>query len=161
MHLQPQILSMSEKKLAGKRLVMSLAANQTYKLWKSFMPLPNAIKNKLNNDFISMQLFPLSFDFSFANPDAEFEKWAAVEVSDFENTDDNMESYMLKGGLYAVFSYKGLSNDSNIFRYIFVSCLPQSGYTLDNRPHFEILSDKYKTNDPDSEEEIWIPIKPQ
>jgi len=30
---------------------------------------------------------------------------------------------------------------------------------LDDRPHFEVLGDKYKNADPDSEEEIWIPIR--
>jgi predicted transcriptional regulator YdeE len=30
---------------------------------------------------------------------------------------------------------------------------------IDNRPHFEVLGDKYKNNDPSSEEEIWIPIR--
>ena len=34
-------------------------------------------------------------------------------------------------------------------------------YTLDDRPHFEILGEKYKNQDPDSEEELWIPIKPK
>lgn len=37
--------------------------------------------------------------------------------------------------------------------------LPASDYNLDNRPHFEVLGEKYKNNDPTSEEEIWIPIK--
>lgn len=27
------------------------------------------------------------------------------------------------------------------------------------QPHFEVLGEKYKDNDPTSEEEIWIPIK--
>lgn len=161
MQLQPHILSIVEKKLAGKRLIMSLANNQTFKLWQSFMPLRNTIKNKLNNELISMQIYPASFDFSFANPEAEFEKWATVEVMDFANLAENMETYIMPGGLYAVFNYKGLSNDSNIFRYIYGSWLPKSAYTLDNRPHFEILGDKYKNNDPDSEEEIWIPLKPK
>jgi AraC family transcriptional regulator len=31
---------------------------------------------------------------------------------------------------------------------------------LDQRPHVEVMGEKYKNNDPDSEEEIWIPIKP-
>jgi AraC family transcriptional regulator len=35
--------------------------------------------------------------------------------------------------------------------------LPGSEYFLDNRPHFEVLGDKYKNNDPTSEEEIWKP----
>jgi AraC family transcriptional regulator len=37
--------------------------------------------------------------------------------------------------------------------------LPNLGYTLDDRAHFEVLGEKYKNNDPLSEEEIWIPIK--
>jgi AraC family transcriptional regulator len=37
--------------------------------------------------------------------------------------------------------------------------LPNSNYHLDDRPHFEILGEKYKNADPGSEEEIWIPIK--
>jgi AraC family transcriptional regulator len=64
-------------------------------------------------------------------------------------------------GLYAVFNYKGSNMDHSIFEYIFRSWLPDSEYYLDNRPHFEVLGDKYKNNDPSSEEEIWIPIKPK
>jgi AraC family transcriptional regulator len=67
----------------------------------------------------------------------------------------------LPSGLYAVFDYKGSSNDQSIFLYIFGSWLPNSGYNLDDRPHFEVLGNKYKNNDPTSEEEIWIPIKPR
>jgi AraC family transcriptional regulator len=39
--------------------------------------------------------------------------------------------------------------------------LPNSAYALDDRPHFEALGEQYKNNDPNSEEEIWIPIKPK
>ena len=70
-----------------------------------------------------------------------------------------MESFLLKKGLYAVFNYKGLSSDNSIFQYIFSKWIPESNYLLDDRPHFEILGVKYKNNDPNSEEEIWIPIK--
>ncbi|MEP1984886.1 MAG: GyrI-like domain-containing protein, partial [Maribacter dokdonensis] len=37
--------------------------------------------------------------------------------------------------------------------------IPNSEYQLDGRPHFEVLGAKYKNNDPNSEEEVWIPIK--
>jgi AraC family transcriptional regulator len=71
-----------------------------------------------------------------------------------------MEPYLLPEGLYAVFNYKGAaSQGANMFRYIFGTWLPASDYLLDNRPHFEILGEKYKNEDPESEEEIWIPIK--
>ena len=71
----------------------------------------------------------------------------------------HMQTLILEEGTYAVFDYKGSGNDNRIFEYIFGTWLPQSEYELDKRPHFEVLGEKYKNNDPDSEEEIWIPIK--
>lgn len=152
--MQPEIKNLSEKKLIGKRLEMSFTENRTPELWRSFMPRRNEINHKLNNDLISMQIYESGF-----SPNAIFEKWAAVEVSSFENIPDEMESFTLQEGLYVVFFYKGLSTDNSIFQYIFGEWLPNSEYELDYRPHFEILGEKYKNNDLNSEEEIWIPIK--
>jgi AraC family transcriptional regulator len=71
-----------------------------------------------------------------------------------------MESFELPGGLYAVFLYRGDARSASVFfQYIFGTWLPNSGYEPDDRPHFEVLGEKYKNNDPDSEEQIWIPIK--
>jgi AraC family transcriptional regulator len=107
-----------------------------------------------------MQVYDASFDFKNFNPAAPFEKWAAVEVADFETIPDGMEAYTLRGGLYAVFLYKGSSRDfAKPFQYIFGTWLPGSDYSLDNREHFELLGAKYKNNDPASEEEIWIPVR--
>ena len=72
-----------------------------------------------------------------------------------------LETFVLPEGQYAVFQYKGLSSDNSIFQYIFGTWLPGSDYVLDDRPHFEVLGDKYKNNDPASEEEIWVPIQPK
>jgi AraC family transcriptional regulator len=96
--------------------------------------------------------------FANFNPTKEFEKWAAVEVIDFENIPQELEKFVLKAGLYAVFYYKGLNSDNTIYEYIFRKWLPESSYVLDDRPHFEVLGPKYKNNDENSEEEIWIPV---
>lgn len=158
--MSPRIENLTEKKLIGKRLTMSLANNRTGELWQSFMPKRSEISNNVSNDMISMQVYkPMHFaDFK---PTNEFEKWATVEVTNFESVPTDMETFLLAGGLYAVFDYKGSSNDPSIFQFIFGTWLPSSEYFLDDRPHFEILGDKYKNNDPTSEEEIWIPIKPK
>lgn len=67
---------------------------------------------------------------------------------------------VVEEGLYAVFNHVGdASKAREIFGYIFGVWLPNSEYEFDNRPQFEILGEKYKSNSPDSEEEIWIPIK--
>ena len=156
--MKPRIETSTEKKLVGQRLTMSFADYKPGELWGNFMPRRREISNHLTNDLISMTIYnPTHFaDF---HPTNEFEKWAAVEVTNFDQVPDNMETFTLPGGLYTVFDYKGLNTDDSIFQYIFGTWLPNSHYDLDDRPHFEVLGEKYRNNDSTSEEEIWIPIK--
>lgn len=156
-NIEPRIVTLSEKKLVGKRLTMTLANNKTPQLWQSFMPRRKEIQNSVSKDLYALRLYddPLDVgDFT-----KEFEKWAAVEVTNFDTIPDGMEAYTLQGGLYAVFDYKGLNTDTRIFHYIFGTWLPNSDYSLDHRVHFEVLGEKYKNGDPDSEEEIWVPVR--
>jgi AraC family transcriptional regulator len=158
--MTPRIATIPEKKLVGKRVRMTLSANRTSELWQSFMPRRKEIRNKLNTDLISAEVYDPDLDFKDFDLTTEFEKWAAVEVSALEDVPENMETLTLTGGLYAVFLYKGAANEfESTFRYIFGTWLPASEYSLDNRPHFEIMGENYKGNDPTSEEEIWIPVK--
>ncbi len=156
--MKPNIIQLEGKKLIGHKLTMSVENNLTAALWGKFMPRRNEIKNRVGTDFISMQIYPKAYHMNFI-PEREFQKWAAVEVSDFDNVPANMESFILTGGTYAVFDYKGSSSDPTIFQYIYNHWLPNSKYELDDRPHFEVLGKNYKNNDPNSEEEIWIPTK--
>jgi AraC family transcriptional regulator len=143
------------------RMAMSFSDNKTGMLWKSFMIRRKEIKNNIGTSLYSMQLYGPRF-FSNFNTKTEFEKWAAAEVTDFESVPDQMETFALEGGLYAVFLYHGAASDAAAtFRYILGKWLPASDYDLDNRPHFEILGGKYKNESHDSEEELWIPIKPK
>lgn len=156
--MTPKIINSEEKKMIGMRMSMNFANYQVAELWKNFMPKCNEINNRISKDLISLAVYQ-KHHFSEFNMGNEFEKWAAVEVRNFENIPQGMEALMLPAGLYAIFDYKGLSSDNAIFQYIYGTWLPSSEYELDNRPHFEVLGEKYKNNDPSSEEEIWIPIK--
>ncbi len=155
--MEPQIIKLQEKKLVGMHLPMSIADNKTFKLWSTFKSRVHEIGNRCSSDFISMQLYE-PFYFTNFNPSTPFIKWAAVEVSNCDKIPNDLECFTLEGGTYAVFFYKGSSADTSIFQYIFGEWLPNSGYQLGDRPHFEVLGSKYKNNDPTSEEEIWIPI---
>ena len=137
---------------------MSFADYKVGELWSNFIPRRKDITNNLTNELISMSVYKPTH-FADFKPTNKFDKWATIEVENFDNVPDEMETFTLTGGLYAVFDYKGLNTDNSIFQYILETWLPNSGYVLDNRPHFEVLGDKYKNNDPTSEEEIWIPIK--
>lgn len=156
----PILRHLAQKKLIGKKLEMSYVKNRTGELWRSFMPRRKEITNNIGSELYSMQIYNGIFDFQNFNPNDNFTKWAAVEVTDFEKIPENMESYTLKGGLYAVFTHKGSSLDfQRTFQYIFGVWLPNSDYKIDDREHFELLGEKYKNESPDSEEEVWIPIK--
>ena len=154
--MQPQFVTIEQKKLLGICLEMSLAENRTIELWRGFVPRLKEIETRIGNNLYSLQIYDEDY-FQQFNPNREFEKWALAEVKNFSLIPDEMEPFELPGGLYAVFQHKGMGIE--IFQYIFSDWLPISGYSLDNRPHFEILGEKYKQGNPDSEEEIWIPVK--
>jgi len=157
--MTPTFHTIAPKMLVGKRLTMSFIHNKTHQLWSGFMPLRNTIANVVGSDRYSLQIYPINY-FQAFNPAAEFEKWAAAEVTSFDEIPAGMETLTLPGGLYAIFMYKGNpANGATVFKEIFTQWLPQSGYVLDNRPHFEVLGDKYKNGSDDSEEQIWIPIR--
>ncbi|HEY6160764.1 MAG TPA: GyrI-like domain-containing protein [Bacteroidia bacterium] len=156
---QPRFENFPGKKMIGMRTRLSLASNKTIALWQSFMPRRKEIPNATGNDVFSVQLYDASY-FKMFNPAAEFEKWAAVEVEEQKNIPQGMEALNIPPGLYAVFIYRGgASEAAPFFTWVFRDWLPASGYVLDDRPHFEILGEKYKKDSVDSEEEVWVPVK--
>jgi AraC family transcriptional regulator len=145
--------------LIGTRVNMSLVSNKTFGLWRKFMPRKKEIANVVDTNLYSISCYDNSYFANFS-PATEFEKWAAVAVFNFDDVPEGMEAFTIPEGKYAVFHYKGTpESGAEAFSYIFQQWLPQSGYLLDNRPHFELLGEKYKNNSPESEEEIWIPIR--
>ncbi|MBD3581080.1 GyrI-like domain-containing protein [Flavobacterium selenitireducens] len=148
-----------DSRLIGRNLEMSFAHDRTPALWKSFMPDRHQLQNARGNDLISLQVYPRGFDFS--DPQLAFVKWSGVIVPDGQKVPSSMEALEIPQGRYAVFLHSGSpTTAADTFNYIFREWLPSSGFELDERPHFEILGEKYDNNSANSEEEIWIPIRP-
>lgn len=155
----PSITTIPEKKFVGNYLPMSLFEDKTSELWRNFMPRRKQITHVLSADLFCLQIYD-ALGFETFGPETRFQKWAAVEVFDFANIPMGMESLTLPGGLYAVFLYVGApSAFSKTSEYIFNTWIPNSNYELDSRPHFQIMGDKYKGEDPTSQEEIYVPIR--
>ena len=154
-----RIETLSSRKLAGMKVRMCLSGDQTFKLWSSFMPVRKNIPFTVGSELYSVRIYdPLYFTGYF--PDREFEKWAAAEVEGFACIPPEFKTMTIPGGLYAIFRYRGSSADAGeTFRFIYTDWLHNSGYILDDRPHFDILGNKYKNGDPASEEDICIPVK--
>ena len=157
---KPRIITTADIKLVGKRIQTSLAENKTADLWKSFHPLVRDIQQTTGSGLYSVQIFSDDLKFENFTPQTVFEKWAAVEVHNFNGQPEDLDTYVLPGGKYAVFIHKGLPSDfPKTSRYIHTEWLPNTFYELDNRPHFEIMTYDYDPTDPESEEEVWIPIR--
>lgn len=156
--MKPEIKTIKEKKFVGEKIEMSFANNRTFELWKKFIPRKKEIKN-IGIELYSIDVYPPDFFKNF-NPNNNFAKWAAVEVSDFDSIPQKMEKFVSPEGIYAVFQYKGLASDvPKMYQNILQNWLPNSGYSLDSRPHFAVMGEKYSNESPNSEEELWIPIK--
>jgi AraC family transcriptional regulator len=155
--VNPKIQNFPTTQFIGKSLDFCYANYQAFALWSSFMPHRKEILNTIGTDLYNIQVNPKGFDFS---PNSLFTKWAAVPVSSLVFVPEGMEVLEIQEGLYAVFPYVGdTSTVASFFRTIYTQWLPNSDYELDDRPQFEILGEKYKNGDPNSEEEIWIPIR--
>lgn len=157
--MQPRIEKSPEKTFIGKKVKMSFTENKTGELWSSFMPQKKKIKNVNGEELFSIEVYPSTFFENF-NPATEFEKWAAVEVLNFTEIPEEMETLTSPEGLYAIFTHKGSPAEvPQTYQYILQQWLPNSEYSLDNRPHFAVMGKKYNNNSTDSEEELWIPVK--
>lgn len=139
---------------------MSFAGIKTRELWQSFMAERAGVKNVIGSALYSVEIYNDTNFFMDFNPTKEFEKWATVKVSDFSAIPDGMESLIIPEGDYAVFHYKGKPSEARAtYQHIYGNWIPNSDYDLDDRPHFALMGEKYRGEHPDSEEELWIPIK--
>ena len=159
--IEPRFENLAEKKLLGMLQQMSFVHNTTRELWQRFMPRRKEITNSIGTELFSLEIYKPGFFDSF-DPSVEFVKWAAVEVADFDQVPAGMHPLTIPEGLYAVFIHTGpASEGARTYEYIFRTWLPAVPFKVDDRPHFALMGDKYKNNDPESEEEIWIPVKPR
>ncbi len=157
--MKPEIKTIKEMKFVGLRIQTSFANNRTFELWRQFMPRKKEINNAVGVEVYAVDVYPQLF-FKDFNPGRTFEKWAAVEVTDFDGLPQGMETLVSPEGMYAVFQYKGLGSQApKMYQAILQDWLPASEYSLDTRPHFAVMGEKYKNEDPGSEEEFWIPIR--
>ncbi len=153
-----RIENFKEMKLVGQNVEMSFAEPKVAELWSKFMPLIIQL-NRKNSNLYSVEVYSDDY-FEKFNPMNKFQKWALIEDEGFSL--ESLNSFIINNGLYAVFIHKGHPKDGiNTYNYIFLDWLPNSEYFLDNRPHFAVMGEKYNNNSADSEEEIWIPIKPK
>lgn len=156
-----RIEDVPEQILAGIKLEMSYAADKTPQLFMSFMPLRNRIPHRANDLIYLVNIFPGELSQQNISFTTRFEKLGAVPVKQKDLLPDELTYYTLPGGTYAVFIHRGpASAFFDTFNFIFGKWIPESEWEYDTTRHrFERIPQGYRPDDPNSEEEIWIPVK--
>lgn len=158
---EPRLEHLAPVLLVGQQVQSSLMGTEAPALWRGFKPRVAEIRSRADANFYSLQFYARPADILHFNLEARFAKWAAVAVTEATTLPEGLESCTIPGGLYAVFIHKGTAMDfGNTATYIYQHWLPQSGYRLGDRPHFEVMTPAYTSpNDPEAEEEVWIPLE--
>jgi AraC family transcriptional regulator len=130
----------------------------TSDLWRRFLPRRSEIRGRVDDNRISMRVFHRADDEPLGQQ-TPVDEWAVVEVSAGTEAPEGMEVFELPGGTYAVFLHRGLPSAlPETLGHVFGTWLPSSPYELDNRPHLAVMGPGYTHDDPDAEEELWIPV---
>lgn len=155
-----RLVELADKKLLGISRMTTVADPSAAMLWQAFSPRIKEITGMITNFRFSLQQYPPAFLKANDPSGIPYRQWAAVEVATFDGQPAGMEPLVIPGGLYAIHLHRGLSSAfPATFQRIYGQWLPQSGYQLDDRPHFERLAPDYRPNDPAAVEEVWVPIK--
>ena len=153
----PEIREFPGKLLTGIRRRMSFLNDRTSELWREFRSREGSIEGRIGDESYSVKVYEPEYSFAKFDPAAEFDKWAAAEMSE---QCLGLETLNIPAGEYAMFVHKGPAAAASVaFGYIFGEWLPNSGHALDQRPHFEVLPKEYDPFDLNAEEEIWIPVR--
>lgn len=157
----PVIKTEPAKTIIGLSIQTSLAENKTMELWQAFGPRRKEIQHTADGGSYSIQVYRDNFLTTPFLPTTSFTKWAGVAVTSKASIPKGLEVLEIPAGKWAVFIYQGTTRDFGLFaKQIYGSWLPASAYQIDERPHFEYMSEDYLgPNNPASEEEVWIPIK--
>ncbi|GAB4164210.1 MAG: hypothetical protein Tsb0033_25370 [Winogradskyella sp.] len=154
--MTPEIIHSLKKHVVGMYVPMQRYETHKIKtLWQQFAPRKHKLANLVNNTSIAMQTFSLN---EKGQPESTFNMWACVEVSELSNIPNDMEGFTIPEGKYLKVLHKGM-DASATYHKIISEWLPNSGYAIDDRPHFQVMGEKYKNGSPDSEEDFYIPIK--
>jgi AraC family transcriptional regulator len=156
-----EIITYPAIKIAGARQSVSnkQEVRATVDLRAKFAPYKNALKDRVNGNFLFIRKF--GENYSFEDENAVYEKWAAAEVSGFDNLPENLEGLSLAGGKYILFYHIGPAvTFPHTITMFFKECLPQSGMKTDfSREMIEEFAYNYRSEYIFAQEKIYMPVK--
>jgi predicted transcriptional regulator YdeE len=150
--MEPRIVERAAFTVVGLHYRGKNENNEIPQMWQAFGPRVGEIPH--------MAQPHVAYGIS-ANMDestGEFDYIAGFEVSGAEDLPEGMVRWDVPAGTYAVFSTT-LPGIGETFRHAYHTWMPQAGYQSTGGPDFEVYDERFDPEDPDSEFDLYIPIK--
>ncbi|MEL6535285.1 MAG: GyrI-like domain-containing protein [Bacteroidota bacterium] len=145
--------------IVGLRTMAKMSdVDAVLKLWQEFGPRRQEIGHQEGEESYSVMRH---LGFGPPKETSNVERWAAVQVRHFNRIPQGLTAFDMPGGTYAKFYHRGPAKDfPETVAQFHSQWLPESEFSIDDRPHFEIIPADYPGPDsPDAVEEVYIPIK--
>lgn len=156
---EPRLVSSAPRVLVGMHRDLPLADPAVAALWRAFMPRLGEIAGRADADLVSVLVRRVGAS-GPPVPGEPVTRWAAATVVHDAPVPPGMRRLVIPAGEYAVFAYRGTAAGFGAAaRYVYADWLPGSGWRLDDRPGFEVLPPGYRPDDPEAEEQVWVPVR--
>ena len=94
-----------------------------------------------------------------AGKDVPVTYMAAFPVEGPEDAPEGLEARIVPANRYAVFTSKdGVAGIGEMYRYVFETWMPESGYRRGEGPDFELYDDRFDPETMTGEIDIWVPV---
>lgn len=158
--MQAKIVSLPKMYVVGMQCTTSVNNDKIEQLWKDFCPVMDTINNRKGSHYLGMgSSTEPGWKDNWSN-DYEFNYMACVEVDENTIPPKNMVLKEISACRYAVFTHKGdVRNLGNTIEYIYGEWLRNCNHELIEHEDFVWYDERFKDNDPNSEVDVYIPIK--
>lgn len=158
--MEPKIVDLDRLILVGLPIYGNPSEGGFGQAWHRFFPLSERIPHRVNPSVM--------YGVEFYGPEfAQEHNWTyfpstAVGELDISEIPDHLFAAVLPASRYVVFTAKGgLEALPGAFRYAYDTWLPASEYEAAGMLDFERYDDRFHGNEPESEVDVYIPIRPR
>ncbi len=156
--MEPRIVKLDKLTLIGRPYFGDAEGNKFAQAWDRFFPFAKEITPRVNeNAWYGVEMYGPEFE-----KDHQWMYFPSTEVGSLDAIPEALFAKVLPAATYAVFTVKGgIPKISETFMYAYGSWIPASPYEVAHPYDFEYYDERFKDDDPDTELDLYIPIRPK
>jgi len=156
--MEVKIVKKDAMKIVGMSVMSTIKENTIPQLWQDFNQKACKIGNVLTKG-VAVGVCP-PVDTKNFDDNTPFKYIAGLIVENFDDVPEGMESYEIPAQKYAVITHKGaLDTLQKTYIYFYNTWVKESNYEFTFGAEFELYDSRFKFGEPDSEMDIYRPIK--